>query len=59
MNGVKEDGEEDEFPLSMFDYGVGINEAQGFGSGDGGQGSEVGFNEIIIDKKFNENLEIF
>jgi hypothetical protein len=59
MNGVKKDEEGDGFPLSMFDYGVGISEAQGFGSGDGVHGSEVGLNEIIIDKKFNENLEIF
>jgi hypothetical protein len=59
MNGVKEYGEGDAFPLSMFYYGVGIGETQGFGSGDGGHGSEVGFNEIIIDKEFNENLEIF
>ncbi len=28
MNGMREDGEGDGFPLSMFDYGVDIGEAQ-------------------------------
>jgi hypothetical protein len=31
MNGMKEDGEREGFPLSMYDYGVGIGEAQGLG----------------------------
>ncbi len=66
INGVRDDGEGDGFPLYVFDYGVGINEAQGFGSGGGGVGSgddghgfEAGLSEIIIDKEFDENLEIF
>jgi hypothetical protein len=65
MNGVKEDGELWERFLSFLsDYGVGIGEAQGFGSGDGGEvgsgggehGSKVGPNEVIIDKKFSETI---
>ncbi len=48
----------------MCNYGIGIGEAQvfgsggggGVGSGDGQHGSEVGPNEVIIDKN---NLEIF
>jgi hypothetical protein len=66
VNGMKEDGEADGFPLYVFDYGVGIGDAQGFGSGgggigsgDGGHGSEAGPSEVIIDKEFDENLEIF
>ncbi len=70
MNGVREDGELGEgYPLSMFDYGVGIGEAQGFksggggggvGSGDGGHGFEASPSEVIIDRELDENdLEIF
>jgi hypothetical protein len=34
MNGMMEDGEW--FPLFVTNYGVGIGESQGVGSGDGG-----------------------
>jgi hypothetical protein len=51
MNGMREDGEGDGFPLSVFDYGVGIGEAQGFGSVHGGHGSEADPSEVKIDKK--------
>ncbi len=58
-----EDGELGErCPLSMFDYGVGISEAQGFksGGGDSGHGFEASPSEVIIDKDLDENdLEIF
>jgi len=54
MNGMKEDGEGEGFLLSMYDYGVGIGEVQGFGNGDGGHGSKLGPNKIIIDKKLDE-----
>jgi hypothetical protein len=44
----------------MFDYGVSIGEAHGFGSGDGGHGFEASPREVVIDRKFGENdLEIF
>jgi hypothetical protein len=44
----------------VYDYGVGIGEAQGFGNGDGGHGSKVGLNEVIISRKLDEiDLEIF
>jgi hypothetical protein len=65
MNGVKEDGELGEgFPLSMFNYSVGIGEAQGFGNGGGGGvGSDDGehrsrasLSEVIIDKEFSETI---
>jgi hypothetical protein len=60
MYGMREDGEGEGFLLSMYDYGVGIGEAQGFWSGDGGHGSRVGPNEVIIDRNIDEiDLEIF
>ncbi len=67
MNVVREDGEGEGFPLSVFDYGVSIGEARGFGnggggveSGDGGHGFEASPSEVIIDRKLGENdLEIF
>jgi hypothetical protein len=60
MNGVRKDGERERFLLSMFDYGVSIGEAQGFGSGDGGHGFEANPSEVVIDRKFGGNdLEIF
>jgi hypothetical protein len=46
MNGVREDGEGEGFPLFVSNYGVGIGEAQGFGNGDGGQGFEASLNEV-------------
>jgi hypothetical protein len=49
MNGMREDGEGDGFPLSVFDYGVDIGEAQGFGSGHGGHGFETNPSEVKID----------
>ncbi len=39
MNGVTKDGEG--FLLFVIDYGVGIGEAQGVGSGDAGLGFEA------------------
>jgi hypothetical protein len=42
------------FPLSVYDYGVGIGEVQGFGNGDGGHGSKLGPNKVIIDRKLDE-----
>jgi hypothetical protein len=45
MNGVREDGEGEGFPLFVSDYD-GIGEAQGFGNGDGGQGLEASPNEL-------------
>ncbi len=60
MNGEREDGEREWFLLFVFDYGVSIGAAQGFGSGDGGHGFEANPNEIVIDRKLGENdLEIF
>lgn len=60
MNGMKEDGEGEGFPLSVYDYGVGIGEVQGFGNGDGGHGSKLGPNKVIIDRKLDEiDWEIF
>jgi hypothetical protein len=67
MNGVREDGEREGFLLFVFDYGVSISEAQGFGSsgggvgsGDSGHGFEASPSEVVIDKKLGENdLDIF
>ncbi len=68
MNRMREDGEGERFPSSMSDYGVGIDEAQGFGngggggawSGDGEHEYEASLSEVIIDKELGENdLEIF
>jgi hypothetical protein len=46
MNGVREEGEGEGFPLFVSNYGVGICEAQGFGNGGGGHGFEASFNEV-------------
>jgi hypothetical protein len=52
------------FPLFVFDYSVGIGEAQrfgnggvgGVGSGDGEYKFEAGLSEVIIDREFSETI---
>jgi len=57
MNGVTKDGEG--FLLFITDYGIGIGEVQGVGSGEGG----LDLKQVLminVDRMFNENnLEIF
>jgi hypothetical protein len=55
MNGMRQEGEGEGFPLFVCGYGVGIGEAQGLGTVVVGTDLRQVLMKLIIDKKFSEN----